>query len=110
MATKDGGNEITEIGLFKDGLDHDIKMKERQLGALLDGLRRQIEGGIGDLQNGHRVPRGGLALQRGGEVDQLCMVLNEMYDLRISLNAALAHDEKNLDRGLHRGNETGGAK
>ena len=109
MTTKDGG-EITAMGLFRDGLDHDIKTKESALKAHLEGLRREIDRAIQNLDGGNRVSRSGVVLHRGIEIDHLCVVLNELYDVRISLNAALAHDEKNVDLGLHRGNEKGGAK
>jgi hypothetical protein len=109
MTMKDGG-EITAMGLFRDGLDHDIKTKESALKAHLEGLRREIDRAIQSLDGGNRVSRSGVVLHRGIEVDHLCVVLNELYDVRISLNAALAHDEKNVDLGLHRGDEKGGAK
>jgi hypothetical protein len=100
MTAKERGNGITAMGLFKDGLDHDIKMKEQRLAALLEGLERQVAGALADLKNGHRVARGGVALNRGGEIDQLCAVLNELYDARIALRAAFANDR----------NDTGASK
>ena len=109
MATKDGGG-ITAMGLFRDGLDHDIKTKEDRLKANLEGLKREIERALANLTAGNRVNRGGVVLHRGIDIDHECVVLNELYDVRISLNAALTHDEKNVDLGLHRGNEKGGAK
>lgn len=109
MATKDG-NELTAMGLFQDGLDHDIKTKEERLKANLEGLKREIERALANLTAGNRVNRGGVVLHRGIDIDHECVVLNELYDVRISLNAALAHDEKNVNPGLHRGNEKGGAK
>jgi hypothetical protein len=107
--TKDGG-ELSAMGLFKDGLDYDVRTKESALRSHLEGLRREIDRAIQTLDGGNRVSRSGVVLHRGIEIDHLCVVLNELYDVRISLNAALAHDEKNVDLGLHRGNEKGGAK
>ena len=108
MTTKDG--ELTAMGLFRDGLDHDIKTKEDALRSHLEGLKREIDRALDYLANGHRVNRCGVALHRGIEIDQLCATLNEMYDVRISLNAALAHDAGNAEVGLHRGSEKGDAK
>ena len=109
MTTKDGDG-LTAMGLFKDGLDMDIKTKEDRLKANLEGLKREIERTLVNLTAGNRVNRGGVVLHRGIDIDHECVVLNELYDVRISLNAALAHDEKNVDLGLHRGNEKGGPK
>jgi hypothetical protein len=109
MTTKDG-NEITAMGLFRDGLDHDITTKEGALKSHLEGLRREVDRAIQNLDAGNRVNRGGVVLHRGIEIDHLCVVLNELYDVRISLSAALRHDEKNVDLGLHRGNDKGAAK
>ena len=109
MTTKDGG-ELSAMGLFRDGLNHDIKTKEERLRANLEGLKREIERALGNLTAGNRVNRGGVVLHRGIDIDHECVVLNELYDVRISLTAALAHDEKNVDLGLHRGNEKGGPK
>jgi hypothetical protein len=104
------GNEITAMGLFRDGLDHDIRTKEDALQSHLEGLRREVDRAIQTLAADNRVSRTGVVLHRGIEIDHLCVVLNELYDVRISLKAALAHDEKNIDLGLHRGNQKGGAK
>lgn len=93
MTTKDG-NEITAMGIFRDGLDYDIKTKEGALKGHLEGLRREIERAIQNLDAGNRVNRGGVVLHRGIEIDHLCVVLNELYDVRNSLTAALAHDQK----------------
>ena len=109
MAKNDGA-ELTAMGLFRDGLDHDIQTKEATLKANLEGLRREIDRALKNITDGHRVNRGGIVLHRGIDIDHECVALNELYDVRISLNAALAHDEKNVDLGLHRGNEKGGPK
>ena len=108
MATNDG--ERSAMGLFRDGLDHDIKTDEGTLRSHLEGLRREIDRAIAYLDGGNRVSRTGVVLHRGIEIDHLCVVLNELYDVRISLNAALTHDAKNVDLGLHRGDAKGGAK
>jgi hypothetical protein len=109
MTTKDGDG-LDAMGLFRDGLDHDVATKEGALKSHLEGLRREIDRAIQNLDAGNRLNRGGVVLHRGIEIDHLCVVLNELYDVRISLKAALAHDEKNVDLGLHRGNEKGGGK
>jgi hypothetical protein len=108
MITRNDG--LDAMTLFRDGLDHDIRTKESALKAHLEGLRREIDRAIQSLEGGNRVSRTGVALHRGIEIDHLCVVLNELYDVRISLNAALAHDEENVDLGLHRGNDTGATK
>jgi hypothetical protein len=90
--TKD--NDLTAMGLFRDGLDRDITTKEAALKAHLEGLRREIDRAIQNLDVGNRVSRSGVVLHRGIEVDHLCVVLNELYDVRMSLNAALAYDAK----------------
>lgn len=87
-------NKITAMGLFREGLDHDIKTKEASLKAHLEGLRREIDRAIQYLETGNRVPRNGLVLHRGIDIDQTCAILNEAYDTRIAINAAIAHDEK----------------
>jgi hypothetical protein len=87
-------NEITAMGLFRDGLDHDIKTREERLRSHLEGLRREIDRAIASLGADHRVPRNGIVLHRGIDIDQDCAILNEQYDTRLALNAALAHDAK----------------
>jgi hypothetical protein len=93
MTTKDG-NAITAMGLFRRGLDHDIKTKEQALKSHLEGLRREIDRAIAYLADGNRVSRGGVCLHRGIEIDALCVTLNELYDVRIGLNAAIDQDAK----------------
>jgi hypothetical protein len=94
MTTKDGANEITAMGLFKDGLDHDIKTEEESLRNRLESLRREIDRGLDYLAKGYRVNRAGIAQHAAIEIDKLCATLNAKYDLRVALNAALATDTK----------------
>jgi hypothetical protein len=105
-----GNNELTAMGLFRDGLDHDIKTREGRLRSHLGGLRREIDRAITSLDAEHRVPRNGIVLHRGIDIDQDCAILNEQYDTRISLNAALKNDAANADPAIHRGTEKGGAR
>ena len=93
MTTRDGG-ELSAMGLFRDGLDHDIKTKEDALKSHLEGLRREIDRALKNLTDGHRVNRGGIVLHRGIDIDHECVVLNELYDVRNGLNAAIEHDAK----------------
>jgi hypothetical protein len=109
MTTKDGG-EITAIGLFRSNLDYEIKTQEENLRRRIESLKRDLDRAITYLDSGHRVNSAGVAQYNAIEIDRLCVTVNQLYDLRISMNAALAHDEKNADLGLHRGNEKGGAK
>jgi hypothetical protein len=109
MATN-GGGELSAMGVFKDGLDYDITTKESTLKNHLEGLRREIDRAIQNMKAGNRVSRTGVVLHRGFEIDHLCAVVNELYDVRISLNGAIAHDEKNVDPGLDRRNEKGCSK
>jgi hypothetical protein len=109
MTTKDGG-EITAMGLFRDGLDYEIKTQEENLRRRIESLQGDLARAFSHLDKGYRVNSAGIAQYTAIEMDRLCATLNQLYDLRISLNAAVAHDTKHVDLGLHRGNEKGGAK
>jgi hypothetical protein len=108
MTTKDGG-EITAMGLFRESLDHEVKTLEGKLVRDIEALERELARTRKYLAEGNRVYRNGPCQTSAVEIDRTCGILNQLYDTRIALNAALAHDEKNTDLGLHRGSEKGGA-
>jgi hypothetical protein len=93
MTTKDGG-ELTAMGLFRVGLDHDIKTREDSLRRKIESLKRDLDRALAYLDSGHRVNSAGVAQYNAIEIDRLCATLNQLYDLRISLNGAIEHDAK----------------
>ena len=109
MTTKDG-DELTAMGLFQDGLDHEIKTLEEKLVRDIEALERELARTEKYLAEGNRVYRNGPCQTNAVEIDRSCGILNQLYDTRITLTAALTHDAKNADVALHRGNEKGGAK
>src|SRR5262245_39529183 len=87
MTTK--GNEITPMRLFREELEQNIRLNERALRTKIESLRRDLEGAIRTLDAQHRVDSCGIVQRAGTEIDSLCAVLSQLYDTRISLNAAL---------------------
>jgi hypothetical protein len=88
------GNEITAMGLFRDGLDRDIKTKEDALRNHLLGLQGEIARALKYLDEGYRVNSCGVCQGRATEIDQLCATIRELHDVRNGLNAAIEHDAK----------------
>lgn len=87
-------NELTALGLFRSNLDHDIKLQEKDLRTRIEYLERELARAKRHLDEGTRVTRSGCCQQTAVEIDQVCRELNDRYDTRNALNAAIAHDEK----------------